>query len=208
MKTQPTGIMTPAESAAFWRSVDRSADPCWTWAGPHRQTYVAGREQHTPRLALAEHLGRNIAANEDVVRVCTTASCVRPEHLAAVSPQRRAQKRSADARGASPYLGVSWNAARSRWRVQLRLGPINPDTGLARLVSLGYYADDTEAAYVAQIARLLGQPGAGLHERPLPPIMPHRYLRLFTTVAARLKAEGVALVDRSFDDVAVLRATP
>lgn len=203
MNTKPTAVMSRAESAAFWAQVDRSADPCWIWTGS-RQVFAGGRENHVGRLALAEYLGRKISADEEVVRVCTSARCVRPEHLAAVPPQHRAQKRSV-VRGLSPYLGVSWQAQRSRWRVQIRLGQVEPG-GVARLVSIGSYADETDAAYAAQIARLLGQPGAGLHERPLPPISPVRYLGLFIAVRARLVAEGVGLVDRSLDDVEVLRA--
>lgn len=207
-----TSIMTARESARVWRRISPPDETtgCRLWTGSVAGKGRVGmasadsRRQYVPRLTLAEHLGRELAPDEDVIHGCGNPSCVSPEHLGAVPFQRRAQHRTAAARGRSPFMGVSWNSKLQRWRVQLRVGDTAATSNGARIASLGSYADEVDAAYVAQIARLLSQPGAGTHERPLPPIHPYRYLRLFLATRTRLTAASVELVDRSGDDIAIL----
>lgn len=90
----------PTDAERFWTRVVKS-DGCWLWTGDRNDLgygyfRVVGKRWRAHRYMLAVILGQPIDGLE-VDHRCHNASCVRPEHLQAVTHQANGENR----RGAS-----------------------------------------------------------------------------------------------------------
>lgn len=101
-----------AETATrFWAKVTKAeGDGCWTWnACRDRHGYgrfgIRGATRFAHRIALADHLGRELDAVEETLHLCDNPPCVRPSHLA---PGTRADN-AAD----MASKGRGWNSAKT-----------------------------------------------------------------------------------------------
>ena len=114
-------------------------DGCWSWAGWHNQTrsgrygYVRwdGRDRPVHRVVYELVNGVTVPKGHDVDHLCRNASCVRPDHLEAVTHRVNLKRGRAGSKTACSYghdwtdpknvyvrhTGVRWCAAcaRERW---------------------------------------------------------------------------------------------
>ncbi len=82
------GNLRPIEDR-FWEKVTKT-DDCWIWTGStakggYGQIWWNGRLQRAPRVAYELTFGRRVPEELDIDHLCRRPSCVRPEHLEAVT---------------------------------------------------------------------------------------------------------------------------
>lgn len=130
-------------------SVDRSGD-CWIWTGTKTpEGYgLVGRGGRTERAhRVAYELARGpIPAGLVIDHICHNPSCVRLEHLHAVTPKENAENRAGSQRNsASGVRGVIWIDERQMWRASV--------THNGRYYFVGYFNSIAEAASAATVKR-------------------------------------------------------
>lgn len=108
----------------FWAKVDTSGD-CWLWTAA-RLPKGYGRFFAKGTLALAhrwsfETFSGPIPAGMHVDHTCYTPSCVRPDHLRAVTPKQNIENRGhLSSNNTSGIRGVSWSKCMRKWRVDVK----------------------------------------------------------------------------------------
>lgn len=131
----------------FWERVDKTAE-CWLWIG-HKNVYGYGRFGHSRTEVFAHRYAYELA-NGDIPaglvidHLCHNTLCVRPDHLAAVTPKQNIEQRiGPNANSTTGILGV-YRARNGKWVA--RVGH------LGRYHHVGTYltAEDAEAAVIAK----------------------------------------------------------
>ena len=168
--------MTAEDVARFEEKVDRSGGPeaCHLWtAGTSGNGYGAfkrdGRAQPAHRVAYDQMIGP-IPTGMHVCHRCDVPLCVNPVHLflgtdadnvadkvSKVRQARGAKHRATSGRPktsphASQYRGVCWDKAKQKWQAQV--------TVAGRLLRLGYFVDEYEAACAYLLAISVADTGA------------------------------------------------
>lgn len=109
--------------ARFWSKVDRAGE-CWQWtAATDRKGYArylhGGRNSVAHRVSY-EHLVGPIPTGMVLDHRCRNRSCVRPDHLQAVTHQLNLENRKgATAESKSGIRGVYPTSDRRRWVAQV-----------------------------------------------------------------------------------------
>lgn len=129
-----------------WSRVEPTGDGCWRWLGGP-QLWWEGRLVPAHRL-IHEALIGEIPAGWFVRRTCALPSCVRPEHLEAVSQAEAQHRTTLPVSNRSGVRGVHWRSRERRWRVRVKLNGQAHDGG--------YFVElaDAERAVVALRERL------------------------------------------------------
>jgi hypothetical protein len=107
-----TVFVVPTDEERFWPKVDRSGE-CWEWmAAVHHAGYGAfaygGRQGYAHRFSYELHHGP-VPRGYHIDHLCRNPSCVRPDHLEAVTPRensiRGAMARITHCPQGHPYSG-------------------------------------------------------------------------------------------------------
>lgn len=101
----------------FWPRV-RMTSECWHWTGTlDREGYGRlGKRAKAHRFAY-ENVNGPIPPGLVIDHICHNRSCVRPEHLRAVTTKQNAENlRGAKSGTRSGVRGVSWNERRQCWQ--------------------------------------------------------------------------------------------
>jgi len=119
-------MTTPAER--FWEKVAPSVDACWEWLGWIRPngygTFWAGKTLSAHRFAYELFYGA-IPEGMVIDHLCRNRSCVRPDHLEAVS-----QRENVIERGTAPHVVAARNGTCMRGHVRTAENTwTNPKTG-------------------------------------------------------------------------------
>lgn len=132
----------------FWAKVDKT-ETCWNWTGakiPKGYGYLTSkrRNYYSHRISW-EWVNGPIPEGGHIDHICHNTSCVRPDHLRAVTRKENQENRcGAQANSRSGVRGVSWHKVTKRWRavVQHR----------GKQIHIGYFTDLTkaEAAVIAK----------------------------------------------------------
>jgi hypothetical protein len=113
----------------FWSKVDKSGD-CWVWTANSLKSGYGlfrakrnGRWANEPAHRVSFSLAHgDIPAGLEIDHVCRTRSCVRPDHLRAVTHKQNLE--NADPKGnansTSGVRGVSWSKSKQRWIARLQ----------------------------------------------------------------------------------------
>lgn len=107
----------------FWAKVDKSGD-CWTWQAatiPSGYGYfgVDGKMSYAHRLSY-EWANPGGLDGLEVDHICHTRSCVRPDHLRAVTRKQNCENLSgAMTNSRSGLRGVSWHKRAGKWQVHV-----------------------------------------------------------------------------------------
>lgn len=124
-RTGSTDDPTPRVEDRFWAKVDRSEpNGCWRWLalrnhGGYGRFWFEGKQRQAHRVAYVLFVGP-IPDGFDIDHLCHNRSCVRPEHLEAVSPEENTRRRRAfltanGAKRACP-AGHPYNEGNTYWR--------------------------------------------------------------------------------------------
>ena len=94
---------------------------CWDWGGAttedgYGQVRWQGKAVHASRLAYEVSVGR-IPDGYEIDHRCRRPICINPSHLRAVTGPQNAHNKSAQARNASGFRGVTLH--QGRWRVRV-----------------------------------------------------------------------------------------
>ena len=144
-----TGV-EPRDVERFWAKVDMTGD-CWLWtAATNRYGYgvfgIRGSGQAAHRVAHELEIGP-LDKGLDVDHTCHTRNCVKPRHLRAATRKQNAENRQGAMCGTkSGVRGVSWDAVKSRWVVQVHHN--------GKTIYGGYFSDVPSAALAAKELRL------------------------------------------------------
>jgi hypothetical protein len=132
----------------FWSKVEKT-DDCWNWTGTIRDTgygifSLKGVGHRAHRFAW-EMLVGEIPPGMHIDHRCMNKTCVRPEHLRPATHKQNSEHLALRATNKSGYRGVSFNARRNAWVVQI--------THNYELFNGGFYEDVHEAGAAAKALR-------------------------------------------------------
>jgi hypothetical protein len=125
----------------FWAKVDKSGD-CWLWTaycvkGGYGRFTISKTKYLAHRVSYAWYIGE-IPEGFEVDHKCHTPSCVRPQHLQAVTGEvNRANKRPVTAKSNTGIKGISYRKTDGYYVVNLHRG--------GAPVYRGYFKDLEEA---------------------------------------------------------------
>jgi hypothetical protein len=142
--------MTTADR--FWAKVNKT-ETCWEWTGTKLKTGY-GVITVNPKMLKAHRVSYMwakgpIPEGMQIDHICQRPSCVRPDHLRAVTnKQNQENRKPPQGRNISGYRGVYWNKDRRKWGTLV--------TQHGKRISAGCYADveEANAAVVALRNRL------------------------------------------------------
>lgn len=144
----------------FWAKVEIGpGDECWLWRGAispqgygrmSSRTVIPGRQVtfYAHRLAYLWRVGR-IPAGYQIDHLCHVRTCVRPDHLEAVT-QRTNSQRLRSHQGLSRFRGVTRQG--NSWIAQVKVGGKN--------IRRGSFEREEDAAVAAAHLRAKHLPGS------------------------------------------------
>jgi len=108
----------------FWAKVNKTEE-CWIWTGAstrgYGNCYFGGRYMRAHRVSFQlANPGINITGL-NIDHICHNPSCVKPDHLRAVThKQNQEHRRGAQRNSSSGVRGVRWEADRTKWLARVK----------------------------------------------------------------------------------------
>lgn len=133
----------------FWVRVDQSGD-CWVWtrgrSHGYGTFYIPGIKNPISAHRFSYELLMGPIPDGLVIdHICHNTTCVRPDHLRAVTQKQNTENQSGPpSNNTSGVVGVSWDKTNSRWRASVRHN--NKIHHLGRFLSI----EEAEAAVIAK----------------------------------------------------------
>lgn len=145
----------PSTAERFWNLVDKSGT-CWTWTGTTNRggygSFSLGMKDGKRRTDRAHRVAYRLTHGEipngmHVDHMCHTKSCVRPDHLRAVTNKQNLENRAGLVKhNTSGVHGVSWSKKRKKWHAYA--------THHGEHITVGFFNDLEEAAQAALDKRI------------------------------------------------------
>lgn len=127
---------------------DKSGE-CWVWTG-NKHPYGYGMLSYQGRMRYAhrvwfELVNGPVDASLDVDHMCHNPSCVKPEHLQAVTHKQNGENQTnVQINNKSGVRGVHWDKARNKWAAKVKHNYREYNIGRFNTI------DEAEAAVIAK----------------------------------------------------------
>ena len=134
MFIKPSIPLSAQDEANFWLRVAKFPGGCWEWLDQLDAKgygfFNFARERRLAHRVSWQLINGPVPTGAVIDHICHTPSCVRPDHLRAISQKQNQEHRSPLARTRSGHRGVSWVSASSKWRVAVKHNGVYHHGGL------------------------------------------------------------------------------